>query len=148
MNGSIIGGKGAWKVQRTREARKDVSFDKKKLLRDDDDESWNRESSTFSRRVTPRKRRRKREEGSRNGRRASFGFIQNEINQQTFRVWTSNNKKEKTETHLAEREITRVKEEFLPRSSPFLPLSASLRSPRACRAVDEAGNLSRVITSL
>lgn len=61
MNGSIIGGKGAWKVQRTREARKDVSFDKKKLLRDDDDESCNRESSTFSRRVTPRKRRRKRE---------------------------------------------------------------------------------------
>lgn len=85
--------------------------------------------------------------GSRNGRDASFGFIQNEINQQTFRVWTSNNKKEKTEIHLAEREITRAKEEFLRRSSPFLPLSASLRSPRACRAVDEAGNLSRVITS-
>lgn len=62
MNGSIIGGKGAWKVQRTREARKDVSFDKKKLLRDDD-ESRNHDSSTFSRRVTPRKRRRKREAG-------------------------------------------------------------------------------------
>ena len=50
------------------------------------------------------------------------------INQEILRVWPSNNNKKKkkkrrrkeTEIHLAEREITRVKEEFLPHLSPLL----------------------------